>query len=304
MAANESPRRIVAWVDGSAHAPSTVAWAAQHAAARALPLHLLRSSAVAVAAGPRAVSARPGFAERGLGAADIVRLAHDVRRISADHRELRVTFQVLPLASGCPGAAQLDDGDVLVTGPNGFLRLAGDDTLPGPVVIVPERSGPGTGNRKVLLLTGHRFSRALAAFAFSAAADLGAPLDLVRVAPPGRRHLRRRLLDRTGPFGLSGRAAPASGVGTAAHPLPEGHRGLVDSAHRALGDAQIHGPRGPTGRGRRWGGPGGARAVGHRRVPDRLHSREPGHEPGMAMSTLARPLTHVWHERQRSAPIR
>lgn len=190
-----SPRRIVVWADGSAQAP---AWAAHHAAARALPLHVLHFPGIVASAGALAGSSArgAGFAATDSGAVDVVEAAHAVRRIRARHAHLTVTVQMVHDGRVCPDRRLVGPGDVLVTGPKGYLDLAGLRDSEGqaestgadpdhvPVVIVPERPvSRGRDARRILLLVGERLSPAAASFAFAAAADLGLPLDAVHVAP-------------------------------------------------------------------------------------------------------------------------
>lgn len=182
MASDESPRRIVVWSDGCAHAEPTVAWAARHAARRMLPLHILQFSAAAESAEPGEGQAHAGFAARDPAAADVVRIGHELRRIQAEHGRLPVTFQVLHDMSPQAIAGACDDGDVLVTDATSFLRLAGDEKRAVPVVVVPEHAEAATGDGGVLLMPGRAFSTPVTAFAFRAASDLGTGLDLVRVA--------------------------------------------------------------------------------------------------------------------------
>lgn len=195
MAERSSLRRIVVWADGSAQAP---AWAAHHAVARALPLHVLHFPRIVESAGALSgAGARgAGFAEADSGAVDVVEAAHAVRRIRARHAHLTVTVQMVHDGRARPDRRLVGPGDVLVTGPRGYLDLAdlrasessATSTDAGeahvPVVIVPERRSVRSRDaRRILLVVGERLSPAAAAFAFAAAADLGLPLDAVHVAP-------------------------------------------------------------------------------------------------------------------------
>ena len=182
MATNESPRRIVVWSDGCARAERIVAWAAKHAAGRTVPLHILQFSAAVALSGSGAGPMQSGFAERDPAAVDVVRVAHEMRRIQAEHHELPVTFEVLHEMSPQRVVEMCGDGDLLVTDSATYLRLAGDETpATVPVVIVPEQLGKTTGAHGVLFVPGRRMSRPVADFAFRTAADLGLKLDLVRV---------------------------------------------------------------------------------------------------------------------------
>lgn len=190
-----SPRRIVVWADGSAQAP---AWAAHHAVARALPLHVLHFPGIVASADALAGSSArgAGFAATDSGAVDVVEAAHVVRRIRARHAQLTVTVQMVHDGRALPDRRLVGPGDVLVTGPKGYLDLADlrasegraastdADAARVPVVIVPERRASRSRDaRRILLLIGERLSPAAASFAFAAAADLGLPLDAVHVAP-------------------------------------------------------------------------------------------------------------------------
>jgi hypothetical protein len=183
MATNESPRRIVAWSDGCAHAEHTVAWAAKHAAERSLPLHIVQFSAAVTLTGPGDGPMHCGFAERDPAAIDVVRVAHEIQRIHFAHQQLPVTFEVLHEMSGRRIADTCDEHDVLVTDSAGFLRLAGEDAVSVPVVVVPEQDESVTADHGVLLLTGPGLSPAVGRFAFRAAVDLGTGVDLVRMMP-------------------------------------------------------------------------------------------------------------------------
>ncbi len=190
---NESSRRIVVWTDGTAESAGAVGWAAHQAVARSWPLHVLHLPRAAVLVG--AAGARPsdpdGFAGRDQAAVDVIRLAQDVRRIRARHRGLPVTVQIVAHARAYPDHAVLRPGDVLVTGPSGFVALSArsdrgapdGDRVPVPVVVVPDGLTAMAGDHRVLLLTGPRLIPGVAAFAFDAAADLGTALDVVQVAP-------------------------------------------------------------------------------------------------------------------------
>ena len=183
------------WADGSAQAP---AWAAHHAVARELPLHVLHFPRMVASAGALAESGArgAGFAEADSGAVDMVEATHAVRRIRARHAQLTVTVQMVHDGRAHPDRRLVGPGDVLVTGPRGYLDLAElrasespaaiNDADPAhvPVVIVPERrTTRGRDSRRILLLVGERLSPAAASFAFAAAADLGLPVDAVHVAP-------------------------------------------------------------------------------------------------------------------------
>jgi len=187
-------RRIVVWTDGSAESAGAAGWAARHATARALPLHVLHFPRVSVPVAMAAAgsAAADGSAVTDHSALDVVETAEDVRRIQARHHGLSVSVEVVQDGRRWPDRTLLGTGDVLVTGLNGFIELAvhatADETsahahLPAPVVVVPETEAPAPRERRVLLLTGPRLSSATAAFAFSVAADLGAALDSVRIAP-------------------------------------------------------------------------------------------------------------------------
>jgi len=189
-----SPRRIVVWADGSAEAAHAAGWAAAHAAARALPLHLLHAPQIGVladAGGPR--SAGGAFAARNHAAVDVVLLAKEVRRIRDLHRDLAVSVEAVKDGAARPDPDHTEAGDVLVTGPGGFLSLfalvetdwSRHECAPVPFVVVPDTMAQQEkpDRPRVLLVTGTRLSCASAAFAFEAAADLGASLDVVRVSP-------------------------------------------------------------------------------------------------------------------------
>lgn len=191
----ESPRRIVVWADGTADEARAAGWAAAHAAARALPLHLVHVAAAGeVAEAGHAGAGGAAFASRNQTAMDMVRLAQDARRIRGLYPGLAVTAETVedgedgepfpPQPSGEPG-------DLLVTGTFGFLRLVpgdGDGAAREqmPVVVIPDAppgEAHGAPRRRLLLLTGPQLSPDTAAFAFATAADLGASLDAVRVDP-------------------------------------------------------------------------------------------------------------------------
>lgn len=188
--AYELPRRIVVWAEGPEEAARAADWAAAHAAARALPLHVVQVAEVgrpASAAGPAA----PGgaaFAASDRAAVDVVRLARRLHRIRALHPGLRATVGLVEIADAAPAhGLAAEPGDLLVTGTAGFLRLAerARGSGPVPMVVVPDRAVGDTGavRRRLLLLTGSHLSPGPAAFAFHTAADLGARLDVVRLLP-------------------------------------------------------------------------------------------------------------------------
>lgn len=184
MATTAPPHRIVVWSDGYARAERIVAWAAGHAARRTVPLHILQFSAGVAMSGSAAGPMHGGFAERDPAAIDVVRVAHEMRHIQAEHPELPVTFEVLDDLAPRRVVEMCGENDVLVTDASTFLRLAEDEVTPKvAVVIVPEQVGKTTGAHGVLFVPGRRFSEPVADFAFGTAADLGMNLDLVRVAP-------------------------------------------------------------------------------------------------------------------------
>ena len=185
-------RRIVVWTDGSAESTGAAGWAARHAVARALPLHVLHFPRIPAPVVASAAAAAGGSVAADHSALDVMEAAEDVRRIQARHHGLSVSVEVVQDGRRRPDRTVLGTGDLLVTGPNGYTELAvhvaADETsarvqLPAPVVIVPETEVPAARERRVLLLTGPRLSSATAGFAFSVAADLGAALDTVRIAP-------------------------------------------------------------------------------------------------------------------------
>jgi universal stress protein family protein len=184
-------RRIVAWTDGSDKAAHAADWAARHAVARALPLHVLyipRRPALA-AVGPGHGFAGTGFAAEDEHGSDLVRVADDVRRLRARYRDLSVNEQVVRDGRRRPEPGLLDRGDILVTWPSGYLELVEQTELeehaaarvPAPTVFVPDGVVSASSGQCVLLLTGPRFFPAAARFAFAAAADLGVALDVVRL---------------------------------------------------------------------------------------------------------------------------
>jgi len=187
---NESPRRIVAWTDGTAEALHAAGWAARHAVARGLPLHVVHQSVAPDLVGAGQPSAAGvGLTDRDAEAVDVVRLAQQIHRIRAEHHRLSVTVEVARDGLERPERTSLSPGDVLVTGPGGYQRLTAraepEDRAPVPIVVVPERTAAPGAERHILLLTGSRLTPAVAAFAFDAAQDLGSALDVVRIAPQG-----------------------------------------------------------------------------------------------------------------------
>jgi hypothetical protein len=184
-------RRIVAWMDGTDEAAYAADWAARHAAARGLPLHVLCIPRLAapVSAGPAHGYADTGYAGDPPGPPDVIRAAEDVRRLRERHPDLPVSERVAQHSCHRPEPELLHHGDILVTSPSGYLELVGQAELeehaaarvPAPTVFVPEFAVPAEGWRRVLLLTGPRYCPAAAFFAFAAAADLGTTLDVVHL---------------------------------------------------------------------------------------------------------------------------
>lgn len=223
-------RRIVAWTDGSDDAAHAVDWAARHAMARALPLHVLyiprRRTLAAV--GPGHGFDGLGFAVENEHPREMVRVADHVRRLRALYQDLRVSEQFVRDGHRVPEPGLLDRDDILVTWPSGYLELVEQTALeehaaarvPAPTVFVPGSVAPGSSGQHVLLLTGSRFFPTAACFAFAAAAQLGVALDVVRLpgvydedyaTAPGRgpyavgRHMRTELAKLRGQFlGLPG----------------------------------------------------------------------------------------------------
>lgn len=102
--------------------------------------------------------------------------------------------RALPLSVAQDGSRRpepglLDQGDILVTPPTGYLGMVEQTQLeehaaariPAPTVLVPDGAPPAAGAPRVLLLVGTHFFPAAAFFAFTAAADLGGALDVVRL---------------------------------------------------------------------------------------------------------------------------
>lgn len=183
-------RRIVVWADGS---PRAASWAARHAAARAVPLHVLHFPRVVAAAGALPETGARGFAADS-GAVDTLDVVRAVHQLRAAHAHLAVTVELVQDGRTSPDGRLIGPGDILVTGQAGYRDLAeshasegaadGSEAACVPVVIIPERRpAHGNGARRVLLMIGRRLSPAAATFAFTAAEDLGLPLDAVRIAP-------------------------------------------------------------------------------------------------------------------------
>lgn len=181
-------RRLVVWADFTPESDRAAHWAARHAETRGLSLALLHPAEISVPA------ARGGTQPSGRTEephpAEALHLALEADRLHGEHRGLTVTAQVAENDHGRPAAEHLEPGDALVTGTFGYRELSagpsGDATpaasLRVPVIVVPADAGSAPPPRRVLLMTGSQLTRA-SAFAFSAAADLGATLDVVRVVP-------------------------------------------------------------------------------------------------------------------------
>lgn len=183
MSETRSYQRIVAWTNGSEEAGHATEWAARHAAARALPLHVLRVPRMAALA--RAARASGPV----LGSGETMPTADDTRRLQAEYPSLQVSGETVEDNCGLPGPGLLKPDDILVTWPGGYLDLLErpdpDEQaaahIPVPAVFVP-RDAPITSlRRRVLLLTAPWFFREAASFAFTVAAELGAAMDVVRV---------------------------------------------------------------------------------------------------------------------------
>ncbi|HTJ72250.1 MAG TPA: hypothetical protein VL551_32215 [Actinospica sp.] len=215
-------RRVVAWVDHSVDGAVTTRWAAQHAAARRLPLHLMQfPHAPADASGD-------GSAETALGTADLtaaaaLALKYALRRVRVRQRDLEVTTQIVLDGGPRPGPDSLRHGDLLVTGMAGYIDLAEHTpatshlpaTIGAPIVVVPLGDAPPVGaGRGVVLLTGALLSEQAAAFAFETAADLGTRVDVVQWAVNGT------------VFGVDDRAGPARAADRVQYRV----RGLIDGA--------------------------------------------------------------------------
>lgn len=190
MMTNQRIRRLVAWADFTPESDRAAQWAARHAEARALPLHLLHTADVSVPAA-RSAARTAGRGPDEAHPVEAVHLALDADQLTKQHRGLTVTTQVVEGDHGRPAAEHLEPGDVLVTGTFGYRELGagpGPDPRPAtalgvPIVIVPADPRPTPPRRRLLLLTASHLPGAAAAFAFTTAADLGATLDVVRVAP-------------------------------------------------------------------------------------------------------------------------
>jgi hypothetical protein len=194
MTTYQSPRRIVVWTDGTAAAAHATGWAAAHAAARALPLHVVHlADARILAEAGRPGSAGADFAARHQTALDLAELAQEMHCIHDLVPALPVTAEVAEDDARHPGSPPpTAPGDLLVTGTSGLGPLTADGDgkpkdPPVPLVVVPDTPQGERDCSKctMLLLSGPRLSPAAAAFAFHTAADLGATLDVVRLAPQG-----------------------------------------------------------------------------------------------------------------------
>ncbi|MBR7827146.1 universal stress protein [Actinospica sp. MGRD01-02] len=195
MSELNSHRRVVAWTNGSDEAAHATDWAARHAMARALPLHVLyvpRFDAP-VGQGSSPGHSSPGHAAEGgdlaSDASDMERVDACLSRLRAQYPDLAVTEQAVLYGRRCPGPGLVDPEDILVTWPSGYLELAEQTELhvhaaarlPAPTVFVPLNEAAQPSGRRVLLLTGPRFFPAAASFAFAAATDLGVAMDVVRL---------------------------------------------------------------------------------------------------------------------------
>lgn len=193
MGGHGAPRRVVVWADHSSDGAVTTRWAAHHAAARQWPVHLIQF--------PRAVFAAPdGYVDgvdltgRDPGAEAALALMYAVRRIYVRHQDLVVTTQIAQNGDARPGPDVLRRGDILVTGPAGYIDLAEHaldtdvaDLVGAPVVVVPAgTTAAAAAERRVVLLAGERLSEPAADFAFEAARDLHARLEVVMGAADGR----------------------------------------------------------------------------------------------------------------------
>jgi hypothetical protein len=180
------PRRIVAWTDGSAEALNAAGWAARHAAARGVPLHVVLhqpTGAVLIAPG-----GPPGTRPtRETSTSDPAVLTHEIRRIRSQHHDLTMSVEMIAGDREHTEIPALVPGDVLVTGPDDFRRLseAAASAVTTPIVVVPDQAAARNAQHHILLLAGDRLTPAGAAFAFDTARDLGTALDVIRMAPQG-----------------------------------------------------------------------------------------------------------------------
>jgi hypothetical protein len=181
-------RRVVVWVDQSSDGVVTARWAAQYAEACRVPLHLVQFGGIRDAVpGRDAYWSGPGGRDV---AAEVARaLMYAVRRVSVRHPGLAVSTQIVGDGRIRPGLDLFGCGDVLVTGPAGYIELAehapAGDVRQGvgvPLVVVPAGTSVMTGSvRQVLLLVGERFSEQTAVFAFETAVGLRARVNVVSV---------------------------------------------------------------------------------------------------------------------------
>jgi hypothetical protein len=186
-------RRIVAWTDGSDQAAHSADWAAQHAVARSLPLHVLRFPRIAALVGSDHAHDFAGdSAVEDRGTPATVTIAAEASRLRSRYPDLPVSVEIVQDGREQPGPGLLHHDDVLVTWPSGYLDLVGQTELeahvashvPVPTVFVPNGWADAAAGPRVLLLAGSRFFPSAALFAFAAASDLGAAMNLVRLPTP------------------------------------------------------------------------------------------------------------------------
>jgi hypothetical protein len=186
---NQGMRRVVAWSDRSNEGAVTTRWAANHATARRLPLHVMQfvQSSNADSGGEPYVS---GLGGRDPATEAALALMYAVRRICLRRQDLEVTAQIVLDGSPRPGPDSLGPGDILVTGPSGYVDLAEhalaahvSDSVGAPLVVVPRRCSTLVGAEPcIVLLAGARLSVQATVFAFEAASALRARLEVVRDA--------------------------------------------------------------------------------------------------------------------------
>lgn len=195
MYTTTGPRRIVVWTDGSDEAAHAADWAALFAETRNLPLRVLCLPRIRTLVGTGGSAANTGLQAGERRAQALERITADVRRIQAQHPDISTNMQVIHDDLGRPGPEVLDDDDVLVTSPRGYLDLVEQADLevhaaahvPAPTIFVPEEADVASHQNmaqtegRVLLLTGSKFFPAAAAFALATAADLGATMDVVEL---------------------------------------------------------------------------------------------------------------------------
>lgn len=179
-------QRVVAWTNGTEEAGHATEWAAHHAMARALPLHVLRVPRVVALAG---AAHTPGGVMDDHRAFETAPVTDDIRILQTEYPSLQVSGQTVENSLGSLGPGLLAPRDILVTWPSGYLDLLErpdpDEQaaahIPIPTVFVPQEAPITSTWHRVLLLTAPWFFREAASFAFTAAAELGAAMDIVRV---------------------------------------------------------------------------------------------------------------------------